>query len=109
MERDKALDMALRQIEKNFGQGSVMKMGERPSMEIETVSTGALSLDIALGIGGLMFALGSLRSKNVSALLVGSSVAVEVQRDGDVQRFYLNRGPLGARIIAVRRAPLEAP
>ena len=56
-----------------------------------------------------MFALGSLRSKNVSALLVGSSVAVEVQRDGDVQRFYLNRGPLGARIIAVRRAPLEAP
>ena len=53
MERDKALDMALRQIEKNFGQGSVMKMGERPNMEIETVSTGALSLDIALGIGGL--------------------------------------------------------
>src|SRR3954451_9578985 len=53
MERDKALDMALGQIEKQFGKGSIMRMGDRPDMEIETVSTGALSLDIALGIGGL--------------------------------------------------------
>ena len=53
MERDKALDMALKQIEKNFGQGAVMKMGERSTMAIEAVPTGALALDVALGIGGI--------------------------------------------------------
>ena len=53
VERQKALDMAMSQIEKQFGKGSVMKMGERPQMDIEAVSTGALSLDLALGIGGL--------------------------------------------------------
>src|SRR5437868_1147782 len=53
MERDQALDVALGQIEKQFGKGSIMRMGEKPDMEIETVSTGALSLDIALGVGGL--------------------------------------------------------
>ncbi len=49
----KALDMALGQIEKQFGKGSVMKMGDKPAMNIESVSTGALALDVALGIGGL--------------------------------------------------------
>jgi len=53
VERDKALDMALKQIEKNFGQGAVMKLGERGSMEIEAIPTGALALDVALGIGGI--------------------------------------------------------
>ncbi len=53
MERDKALDMALGQIEKQFGKGSVMKMGEKGSLAIESVPTGALALDLALGIGGL--------------------------------------------------------
>jgi recombination protein RecA len=53
VERDKALDMALGQIEKQFGKGSVMKMGEKASLGIESVPTGALALDLALGIGGL--------------------------------------------------------
>ena len=53
MERDKALDMALKQIEKSHGAGAVMKLGERGSMSIEAVPTGALSLDVALGIGGI--------------------------------------------------------
>ncbi len=53
MERDKALDMALGQIEKQFGKGSVMRMGEGAHMNVETVSTGALALDLALGVGGL--------------------------------------------------------
>lgn len=53
MERDKALSMALGQIEKQYGKGSVMKMGEKGAMEIESVPTGALALDLALGIGGL--------------------------------------------------------
>ncbi|HEX7095569.1 MAG TPA: recombinase RecA [Acidimicrobiales bacterium] len=53
MDREKALEMALSQIEKQFGKGAVMKMGEKGSMAIESVPTGALSLDLALGIGGL--------------------------------------------------------
>ena len=53
VERDKALDMALGQIEKQFGKGSVMKMGDKTTMAIESVPTGALALDLALGIGGL--------------------------------------------------------
>ena len=52
-ERTKALDLALSQIEKQFGTGAVMKMGDKGSMAIETVPTGALALDLALGIGGL--------------------------------------------------------
>ena len=52
-ERNKALDMALSQIEKQFGAGAVMKMGDKGSMSIETVPTGALALDMALGIGGI--------------------------------------------------------
>ena len=52
-EKNKALDAAISQITDNFGKGSVMKLGERRAMDIESVSTGSLSLDIALGIGGL--------------------------------------------------------
>jgi recombination protein RecA len=53
MDRDKALDMALAQIEKQFGKGSIMKMGDNLHMNVEAISTGALALDLALGIGGL--------------------------------------------------------
>ncbi|HJR24046.1 MAG TPA: ATPase domain-containing protein, partial [Acidimicrobiales bacterium] len=53
MEREKALEMALAGIEKQFGKGTVMKMGEKGTMAIGTVPTGALALDLALGIGGL--------------------------------------------------------
>jgi recombination protein RecA len=51
-DRRAALDMALRQIEKQFGKGSVMKLGENAQLQVETVSSGVLALDIALGIGG---------------------------------------------------------
>jgi recombination protein RecA len=54
MDRSKALDAALSQIERAFGKGSIMKLGKNDkSMEIESISTGSLGLDIALGIGGL--------------------------------------------------------
>ena len=53
LEKKKALDVALSQIEKQFGKGSVMKLGEYKAMEIEAIPTGALSLDMALGIGGM--------------------------------------------------------
>ena len=52
-EKRKALEAAMSQIEKQFGKGSVMKLGEFKAMEIEAIPTGALSLDIALGIGGV--------------------------------------------------------
>ena len=53
LEKKKALEMAMSQIEKQFGKGSVMKLGEFKAMEIEAIPTGALSLDMALGIGGV--------------------------------------------------------
>jgi len=52
-EKRKALDVALAQIEKQFGKGSIMKLGESTHLNIEAIPTGALSLDIALGIGGV--------------------------------------------------------
>ncbi len=52
-ERRKALDAAMAQIEKQFGQGAVMRLGDKSQVEIDTIPTGALTLDIALGIGGL--------------------------------------------------------
>ena len=53
MDKQKALETALGQIERNFGKGSIMRLGEQRAMDIEALSTGSLSLDIALGIGGL--------------------------------------------------------
>ncbi len=53
MDRDKALEMALAQIDKQFGKGSIMRMGEQGYASIAIIPTGSLSLDVALGIGGL--------------------------------------------------------
>ena len=52
-EKSKALEAAISQIDENFGKGSVMKLGQKAALDIESVSTGSLSLDLALGIGGL--------------------------------------------------------
>ncbi len=53
MEKDKALDAALSQIERAFGKGSIMRLGQSTNIDIEAISTGSLGIDIALGIGGL--------------------------------------------------------
>jgi recombination protein RecA len=53
VERDKALEMAMASIEKQYGKGAVMKMGDKGEMTIEAIPTGALALDLALGVGGL--------------------------------------------------------
>src|SRR5205809_7645165 len=53
MDRQKALEAALAQIDRAFGKGSAMRLGSREKMEVETISTGSLGLDIALGVGGL--------------------------------------------------------
>ncbi|AZZ82003.1 MULTISPECIES: recombinase RecA [Gordonia] len=52
-DREKALDLALAQIDKNFGKGSVMRLGEETRQPIEVIPTGSIALDVALGIGGL--------------------------------------------------------
>lgn len=52
-DKEKALETALRQIEKQFGKGAVMRLGQNPAMQIDAISTGSLTLDMALGIGGL--------------------------------------------------------
>ena len=53
VEKQKALDAAISKIEKDFGKGSIMKLGDKSSVQVESTPTGALSLDIALGIGGV--------------------------------------------------------
>jgi recombination protein RecA len=53
MDKNKALEAALGQIERNFGKGSIMKLGQNQAVEVEAIHTGSLGLDIALGIGGL--------------------------------------------------------
>jgi recombination protein RecA len=86
VERDKALDMALGQIEKQFGKGSVMKMGDKASMKIETISTGALALDLALGVGGLprgrVVEIYGPESSGKSTLAM--HVVAEAQRNGGI-------------------------
>ena len=52
-ERKKAIEGAIGQIEKNFGKGTIMRMGDAPAMEVSAISTGSLTLDMALGIGGI--------------------------------------------------------
>ena len=52
-DKRKALDTAIAQIEKNFGKGTVMRLGDKPEMQIDAIPTGSLALDAALGIGGV--------------------------------------------------------
>ena len=52
-ERNKALKLAIDKIEKDFGKGSIMKLGDKPTVSVDSIPTGALSLDVALGIGGI--------------------------------------------------------
>ena len=86
MERDKALEAALSQIEKQFGKGSVMRMGEHPGMGIEVISTGAMALDLALGIGGLprgrIIEVFGPESSGKSTLAL--HVVAEAQRNGGI-------------------------
>jgi recombination protein RecA len=86
MERQKALEMALSQIDKQFGKGSVMRMGERAIAPIEAISTGALALDLALGIGGLprgrVVEIYGPESSGKSTLAM--HVVAEAQRNGGI-------------------------
>lgn len=52
-EREKALKLAIEKIEKDFGKGSIMKLGDKPTVNVDAIPTGALALDVALGVGGI--------------------------------------------------------
>ena len=53
MDKEKALSLAIEQIEKEFGKGAIMRLGEKSKIEVDVIPTGAISLDIALGVGGI--------------------------------------------------------
>jgi len=86
VEKNKALEMALGNIEKQFGKGAVMKMGERTGMEVATIPTGALALDLALGVGGLprgrVVEIYGPESSGKSTLAM--HVVAEAQRNGGI-------------------------
>jgi len=88
-ERDKALDMALSQIERQFGKGAIMKMGDEANRKVDVISTGALSLDLALGIGGvprgrIVEIYGPESSGKTSLAL---HIVAEAQRNGGIAAF----------------------
>jgi len=86
VERDKALEMALGQIEKQYGKGAVMKMSDKGEMNVEAIPTGALALDLALGVGGLprgrIVEVYGPESSGKSTLAM--HVVAEAQRNGGI-------------------------
>jgi recombination protein RecA len=89
MERDKALEMAVSQIERQFGKGAIMKMGEAANRKVDVISTGALSLDLALGIGGVprgrIVELYGPESSGKTSLAL--HIVAEAQRNGGIAAF----------------------
>ena len=88
-DRDKALDMAMGQIERQFGKGAIMKMGDRPMVKAEIISTGALAVDLALGIGGVprgrvVEIFGPEASGKTTLSL---HIVAEAQRNGGIAAF----------------------
>jgi recombination protein RecA len=106
MERDKALEMAKAQIEKQFGKGSIMRMGEKTTMAVEAIPTGALALDLALGVGGLprgrVVEIYGPESSGKSTLAM--HVVAEAQRNGGICAYIDAEhamDPVYARAIGV--------
>ena len=106
MDNEKALDLALGQITKQFGEGAVMKMGEKATMNIESVPTGALALDLALGVGGLprgrVTEIYGPESSGKSTL--ATHVVAEAQRNGGICAYIDAEhamDPVYARAIGV--------
>src|ERR1700712_2682248 len=106
VEREKALEMALPSIEKQYGKGSVMKMGEKGSLSIESIPTGAMALDLALGIGGLprgrVIEIYGPESSGKSTLAM--HVVAEAQRNGGICAYVDAEhamDPVYARAIGV--------
>ena len=89
MERDKALEMAMGQIERQFGKGAIMKLGQTGQQRMASISTGALSLDLALGIGGVprgrVVEIYGPESSGKTTLAL--HVVAEAQRNGGIAAF----------------------
>ena len=89
VEREKALDMAVGQIERQFGKGAIMKMGEAAKRKVAIIPTGALSLDLALGIGGVprgrIVELYGPESSGKTSLAL--HIVAEAQRNGGIAAF----------------------
>jgi recombination protein RecA len=89
VERDKNLQMAVTQIERQFGKGSIMKMGDLADHKIEVISTGALALDLALGVGGVprgrVVELYGAESSGKTSLAL--HIIAEAQRNGGIAAF----------------------
>ena len=105
-DREKALDMALAQIDKQYGKGSIMRMGEKTNMAIEAIPTGALALDVALGVGGLprgrVVEIYGPESSGKSTLAM--HVVAEAQRNGGICAYIDAEhamDPIYARSIGV--------
>ena len=105
-DREKALDVALASIDKQFGKGSIMRMGEKGSMAIEAIQTGALALDVALGVGGLprgrVVEIYGPESSGKSTLAM--HVVAEAQRNGGICAYIDAEhamDPVYARAIGV--------
>ncbi len=88
-DRARALDAALSQIERQFGKGAVMKLGERASAQVEVISTGALSLDVALGVGGVPRGrvVEIFGPESSGKTTVALHVIAEAQRNGGTAAF----------------------
>ena len=88
-EREKALDMAMSQIERQFGKGSIMKMGDAALVKSEVISTGALAVDLALGIGGVprgrVVEIYGPESSGKTTLSL--HIVAEAQRNGGIAAF----------------------
>ena len=108
-DREKALEMALAQIDKQYGKGSIMRMGEKGTMAIQAVPTGALPLDLALGVGGLprgrVVEIYGPESSGKTTLCL--SIIAEVQRKGGNAVFAV-AGTLVEKAKAVAARLLEA-
>jgi recombination protein RecA len=105
-DREKALEMALAQIDKQYGKGSIMRMGEKTNMAIEAIPTGALALDVALGVGGLprgrVVEIYGPESSGKSTLAM--HVVAEAQRNGGICAYIDAEhamDPVYARAIGV--------
>ena len=89
MEREKALEMAVSQIERQYGKGAIMKMGEAANRKVDVISTGALSLDLALGIGGVprgrVVEIYGPESSGKTSLAL--HIIAEAQRNGGIAAF----------------------
>ncbi|MCD4756385.1 recombinase RecA [bacterium] len=87
--KEKAIDVALQQIEKQFGKGSIMKLGSKEKLKVDAIPTGALSLDLALGIGGVprgrVIEIYGPESSGKTTLAI--HILTEAQKQGDAVAF----------------------